>query len=374
MYFTALAAVLPFLALYYKSIGLSGGEMGFLLALSPLVSPFAGPFWTGLADSRHWHKPILLATILLLAVFMSAFPFVHSVLLLIPVVSLYAFFGAPVIPLVDNATLLMLGEDRDRYGRVRLWGTIGWGLAAPIFGALLQRQGMRWAFWIYAAVMLLALFPSSRLVFHRVNAVTPFRQGVRKLFSNRTWVFFLMMVFVAGIGLSVSNTYLAVLMDSLGGTKTMTGWALTVSTISELPVMFFSYVLLRSLKPRGLFLLAITASGFRCILYALIPSPVGIVAVQLMHGLTYGAMWISGVTYAAENAPAGLGATAQAIFGSTLMGLGSAAGSWLGGVLISRFQPAGMYGLIGAGTLAGLLLFLFIERTFLAARAEQPTS
>ncbi len=153
----------------------------------------------------------------------------------------------------------------------------------------------------------------------------------------------------------------------------MTGWALTVSTLSELPFMFFSYLLLRRLKARGLFLLAIAMTGIRSLLYAFIGSPDGIIAIQLMHGLTFAAMWVAGVTYASENAPEGLASTAQGVFGSTLMGFGSAAGSLLGGTLIGRYGPARMYGMIGAGLLVGLVLFLLVERTFQPRRLIEPS-
>jgi PPP family 3-phenylpropionic acid transporter len=369
-----LATLSPFLALYYQILGLSGGEMGLLLGLLPLVATFAAPFWTGLADVRHWHKAILMVTLVVVVVIMAVFPDIGATPLLFPAVVIYAFFSAPIISLIDSATVAALGENKDKYGRIRLWGTIGWGIAAPIAGGLLQRFGLQWAFWIYATVLFIAILPASQMVFTCAQPRTPFRKGLRKLLTDRSWIFFLAMVFVTGIGLSVSSTYLSVLMNSLGGTKTMTGWALTVSTLSELPVMFFSYLLLRRLKVRGMFLLAITMTGIRSLLYAFIWTPGGIIAVQLLHGLTYSAMWVAGVTYASENAPAGLTALALGIFGSTQTGFGAAAGSLLGGLLIGRFGPEGMYGLIGAGELIGLVLFLLLERIFLHGHLGEPSS
>lgn len=104
-----------------------------------------------------------------------------------------------------------------------------------------------------------------------------------------------------------------------------------------------------------------TVAGLRCILYYFAGGPQIVLAIQLLHGLTFPALWGAGVTYAAENAPPGLGATAQGLFGGVLLGFGAAAGSLLGGVLIDRHGIAGMYGVIGLIVLSSLTLMVVNE-------------
>jgi MFS family permease len=53
---------------------------------------------------------------------------------LLPLVMAYAFVSAPIIPLVDNSVLEMLGTQRAEYGKVRLWGSVGWGVVATLIG------------------------------------------------------------------------------------------------------------------------------------------------------------------------------------------------------------------------------------------------
>jgi len=372
LYFFGFAALGPFQALYFQHLGLSGDQIGLLMGFIPLVILLAAPFWTGLADAGHRHRAVLLDTLALTAALAASIPLFHNPAWIFPVIGVYAFFAAPAIPMCDSATLVMLGSEADRYGRIRVWGTVGWGLAGPFVGALLQRWGLQWAFWIYAAAIFLLLIPGSRLVFGPRRSATPFRQGVRRLLTNKKWLFFLSLVLVGGISFSVTNNYLAVLMESLGGSQTLTGVALTVSILSELPLMFFSYLLLDRLKSRGLFLLAVAVSAVRCLLYAVIEAPGGIIAVQLLHGLTSPALLVAGVNYAAESAPEGLGATAQGVFSSVLMGVGGTIGNLLGGMLIERAGPAGMFALVGAIMLLSLVIFLLAERIVFSRQASQP--
>jgi len=70
---------------------------------------------------------------------------------------------------------------------------------------------------------------------------------------------------------------------------------------------------------------------------------------------------MAGVSYADKVAPPGLSATAQGMFGSTLMGVGAALGGLLGGLLLQYFNPAGMYLITGITLLVGALLF-FLTR------------
>jgi len=363
LYFSAIAAVVPFIALYYQSLGLSGGQIGLLFGISPLVTLFASPFWTGLADVGQRHKRVLLITIGTAVLLMAIVPAIRSFSLLFPLIIIYAFFSAPIVSLVDGATLAMLGERRDLYGRIRILGTIGWGLSAPLVGELLQRNGVRWMFWVYALLMALNLLTVRRITFAQSSSTTPFWHGVRSLLTNRRWVLFLLMAFMAGIGFAQHNNYMAVLMEELGARKSMIGIAVTVSTLSELPVMFFSNLLLRRFKAQGLMFVALAASGLRCLLYSQAGNPQAVIAIQLIHGMTFPLLWIAGVTYASESAPPGLGATAQGLFGATLMGFGVATGSLLGGLLLDRLSISGMYGAVGAIILSSLIVFLVINRS-----------
>ncbi|KAK3105959.1 hypothetical protein FSP39_009616 [Pinctada imbricata] len=50
------------------------------------------------------------------------------------------FFSAPAITFVDSVTLAYLEEDMDNYGRQRMFGSLGWGLAMFIIGVVLDQS------------------------------------------------------------------------------------------------------------------------------------------------------------------------------------------------------------------------------------------
>lgn len=368
LYYGAVSFLFPFLALYYKSQGLTGGQIGLLAAISPIISFFGAPLWTGTADASHRHKLVTMLSILGVVIVAFIFPGVASFGGLLLMISLYAFFGAPTGSLIDSAVMTLLGDRKERYGRIRLWGTIGYGVVAPFAGGLIGRLGLKWAFWGYAILMLGGLLVITLIPFRQSHSNSSFRGELRVLFANQPWMLFLVMVFIAGIGMATISNYLFVYMQSLGASKTLMGFALTVSTISEIPVMFFSDRLLRRFGARGMLVIAMTTIGLRLICYSLTTQAWVVLVIQLVHGLTFAAIYIAGVTYADQIAPPGMKATTQGIFTGTLMGFGSAAGGFLGGILMDRFSPGGMYAFIGTLVLVGLIAFLLVERKFFPDR------
>ena len=112
-------------------------------------------------------------------------------------------------------------------------------------------------------------------------------------------------------------------------------------------------------------IIAMTTIGLRLICYSLTTQPWVVLVIQLCHGLTFAAIYTAGVHFADQVAPPGMKATTQGMFSGTMMGFGSAAGGLLGGILLDRFSPGGMYGIIGTLVLIGMVAFLLVERNFI---------
>ena len=361
-FFGALSFLMPFLALFYQSLGFNGAQIGFLTGISPLVTLFAAPFWTGLADSSRRHKAVMALTIIVSILSVLLISRFEVFFVLLPLVILYAFFGAPAASLADSATMFMLGSQKDRYGRIRLWGTVGWGVVAPVAGMVVERFGLSWSFYGYALIMLGCLFSALALRFPQERNVVPFQTGMRSLLRNRSWIFFLLMVLFAGVGLATVNSYLFVYMQNLGLSKSLMGLTLAVSTLSELPVMFFANRFLKRFNPRVLLVLALLTIAGRLMLYSISQSGWQILLIQLLHGFTFPIIWVAGVAYADRIAPSGMTASAQGMFGTTLMGLGAALGAFLGGLLLQRFSPSEMYFVVSLGLFVAAGLFFVIQQ------------
>jgi PPP family 3-phenylpropionic acid transporter len=361
MYYAAAAALVPFLVVYYQDLGLTGTQIGFLASIPPLVSLFSAPFWGVLADLTQRHKLSLLIAMsgaILLALALSAFT---AFAWLIPVVIMFAFFSSPVMPLVDSATMNLLDGQKKRYGRIRLWGAVGWGIAAPVVGWLIEAGSIAWAFRSYAVIMALGLLITLRIpAGGRIRGT--FREGAQTLLTKPRWLVFLVVAFSGGMALSMISNFLFIFLRSLKADEFLLGLTLTAATLSELPVLYFSERLLRRWNVRQLMKVAMLFLAIRALAYSLIKTPWLALPIQLLHGPTFSLMWFSGVSFADEIAPDGLGATAQGLFSGVMLGIGSGAGAFLGGLLYDHIGIVSMFRVTAIGSLFALGFMLLMEK------------
>ena len=361
--FAALAFLLPFLSLYYQQeLGLSGSQIGFLTGIAPIISLIGASVWGAVADATHRHKAILLMGVAgvwlsVLAIFKAP-----GFLLLTLAVGFYAFLSSPVLPIVDNSVMTMLGDKRDRYGLIRVWGSIGWGVSAVFAGMLIQRLGLHWAFYgfliLYGVLFLIAL----RFPIPEVSIASRFWQGIRQLATNVQWIIFLLVALVEGMSLSIFLNFLFLHLSDMGATRTMMSLSLTVATFSEIPVFLLGHKLLRRWTPVQLLAFSIALTAVRALLYAGMTAPWQVLPISLLHGPTFAIMWTAGVAYANKTAPKGLGTTAMAVFSGTTFGLGAALGAMTGGWLYQHVGSIAPFLWASVAAILALLPFVWVHR------------
>lgn len=266
----------------------------------------------------------------------------------------------------------MLGEQRAMYGRIRLGGTIGWGLFAPIAGALVLNYGLNIAFWVFAGIMFLNLLVSQKFSFGKPEEHASDHHGIRMLLTNRRWVIFLLFAFLGGVGAFSAASYLYPYMSELGADSRQMGVALTVATLTEIPIFFFGDRLVKRFGSYGLFMIALVLVSIRSLLYAVASTTFMVWVVQIFGGMIFPAMWVAGVSYADENAPAGLKSTAQGLFGAVMFGIGSAVSGFVGGILLENLGGRGMFFVFGIVILVGLVLVEGIKRLLPREQIVQP--
>ncbi|MBX3048818.1 MAG: MFS transporter [Anaerolineales bacterium] len=375
--FLALSAVVPYLTLYLSDVAqLSGSQIGVVLSVGPVIGLFATPFWTGLADASKRHAFIYACAIGSAVLLYALVPFVGSFVVLLAIFTALAFFGSHLLPMQDSATMHMLGNFKDRYGQVRFWGTVGWGLGGLLFGWLFDFTGLVWMFWICSGFLAIALSLAGRMQFDQAQSQSvSFFKNLRELISKAPIQLFLLATVLAATGLSTHNNYLSLLLNELSGPDaTVFGWSLPVArligivvvigVVSELPVMFHSERLLARLGTRGLVIISLLIIAGRNLLYALSDEIWPILLVQALHGLTYALLWVGGVSFMARHAPKGLSSTAQGLFSTAQVGVGYAAGNLFGGVLMDTAGLQGMFAISGLVVLAGFGLLMLLDRRY----------
>ena len=164
------------------------------------------------------------------------------------------------------------------------------------------------------------------------------------------------------MALSVVHNFLFLYLSDLGASNSLMGLSLSVATLGELSVFFFSDRLLLRLGTRRLLVVALLAHVARVSLYSVLREPWLVLPVHLLHGLAFSALWVACVSLANEMAPEGMGATAQGLLNSVFFGLGGSLGGLSGGFVYERFGFAVLFRLAAILGLVGVSLFVLTSR------------
>jgi PPP family 3-phenylpropionic acid transporter len=349
--FSGMALIAPNLVPFYQGLGFSGIQVGLLTGITPLVTLIAAPLWTSYGDRWNRHRLALSLALLGSILVVAVFPIIRAFgVILILAISLN-FFLSPINSFADTATMVVLADRKDLYGRIRLGGTIGFGLAAFFGGLLFVDFGLRIAFWGCAAFFLVCLLICQKFTFGEGKAIPRVRGAIRLLLRDPGWLRFLTLAFAGGAALAAFNNFFFPLLAGLGASESLMGIALAIGSITEIPVFLFGSLLVRHFGAQRLLLGAVALTGVRLLLFAAASSASHILLAQLLNGLTFPLVWVAGVTYADEAAPLGMKATGQGLFSAAVFGLGSAAGGFLGGPLQEIAGSQGLYLVFGAAVL-----------------------
>ncbi|KAL3807624.1 LOW QUALITY PROTEIN: hypothetical protein ACHAXA_005254, partial [Cyclostephanos tholiformis] len=152
----------PFMTLYMKHVGLDAASIGKLQAIRPVVTMMCAPLWGGLADGTGRRKSVLMTAFLLSFLCrLSARVLSGNVIHFAISLCVTSAFYAPVSSLLDSIVVSSLGEhDKVNFGRLRLWGELGSGVASSVMINVINREdgmGFEYMFLLHAISSVIAL-------------------------------------------------------------------------------------------------------------------------------------------------------------------------------------------------------------------------
>jgi PPP family 3-phenylpropionic acid transporter len=356
-FYAANAVYIPFLSVFYAERGLSGREIGLLFAIGPLVALLLAPALTSLADRRGWQLGLLRLGLAGTAGGLLLLPLTPSFAALLVVSAALAVMSSPVIPLADGLIAQIAARRDLSYGKMRLWGSVGWVIVPTLGGILWQQVGLV-AMFPVAALFLLATIPLVGQLGDTAPSETPTSRPPSRPGGDRRFLLVLVGCFLFGLGLSTSVTFAAIYLAGVGG-QTLVGGFSGLAALSEVPVMQGSERIMRRLGgPRTLLLACLMMAGAYLVL-ALVAHPILLLGAALLRGVGFGLFTPTIIRLIAGWAPPGRTATYQGWLNAALWGLAPLVAGPLGGTIYDAAgAPAVFLIATGAAGLAGLVLVL----------------
>src|SRR5260370_1138632 len=152
-FFGYVGIITAYLGLYLGAVGLSGTQIGVIASALPLAGAVMQPIWGTISDRYGWRKRLLACTLLIATLTALTVPLAHSFALLLLIIIVFAVALSPASPLADAITLQWVSEHGGNYGAVRVYGTLGFLLAALAGGVFLTGWGILNMFFLLSLVL-----------------------------------------------------------------------------------------------------------------------------------------------------------------------------------------------------------------------------
>src|SRR6266566_24948 len=344
----AVAAFFPFLALYLRDHhGLDESQIGVVLALTAAARMVANPFWGHLADTRIGRLTALqigLAGSAAAAFMLNAAAAVPAITL---VMVAQAFFMEAQEPNIDAIALEHLGEDRmSDYGRIRGWSSLTYASGCLLFGAVLQRFGIRWAMPLYAISTLLVLAWSTTVIRDRPHGLE--RHGrlgsVGAVFRHapRFWGFLAAAVLV-WTGFNAAWNFIGPRIEDQGGGPFLIGLGTALGGVAEVPVMRSSSRLQRRFGLRKVCMAGCVVYGLTFLLWGSLSDPTVLSVLAGFEGVGLRLLFTTGVVIVGRLLPRSLYSTGNAVGQMVSFGIGPILGAGLGGFVYQHLGARTLY-------------------------------
>ena len=346
----------PFINVYFRTIGLSGSQIGLLSTLGALFAGGGALAWGLLHDrlgkSRLVFSGTCWGTILLAAVI----PYLPSFSAILIVIALLSFFSGPMVSQTDSMTLKLLGPHPENYGSHRVWGTVGFVITSALAGFLLSATSIHSIFIAYPLGILVFWLVTLRLPDRTIRQGPSLLTGLGQMAQNPSWLLLMGSIFVLWAGVMGGNNFLGVTMKDMGSSEASVGLVSTVAALAEIPLLQGGPYILRRFGPNRLILVAIGIYILRMVLYAFMVSPVMAISISLLQSITYCPFLIGVIALANQYAPNDLKSTSQGLLGM-IMSLSNVVGGLAGGWLYDHSGPQGLFLTAALTTTAALILF-----------------
>lgn len=335
-YFAALGILVPFWPLYLEAQGYRPLEIGALMAIVPATKVLSPAFWGWVADRRGQLLPLIRWCSFLAWASLAGLPWLGTgpERVGLALVS-FGFFWNGSLPLVETLTLAHL-RGRGGYGRVRLWGSVGFAVTVGVGGVLLgealplSQVPMLTSVLLFGQWLMALSLPGSSGV-PQTPTVTP---SFVALLAKPAVLTFFLAALLSQLAHGPYYAFYSLYLKASGHSDARIGelWALGI--LAEVVLFALMDRLERQFGIRFLFLAGLIACTLRWPLMAGYPDQTAVLVVaQLLHAGSFGLMHATAIALVHRHFPGRHHALGQALLSALVYGLGGALGSLFSGVL-----------------------------------------
>jgi PPP family 3-phenylpropionic acid transporter len=362
-YFTTIGLFNPYAPLWFQSLGFSTLAIGAIASLQSWTRVFAPYAWSWTGDHwAHGARRHVLLRVASAAVLLSALGLLlaREYAAVSVVVLLIFLANGGIVPLAEAALSQRLataqGLDVGRYGRVRVWGSVGFIVSVVACGAVLQGLGIDALPWL--AVLLCGVLAAAAWAVPAppgAATVAPAAAGVGvwQVLRRPAVAWFFGGTFLTVLAHSALYVFLSLYLVELGYGKTAVGALWAVSVAAEIVFFWTQAHWFSRWNAASWLVIAAAATALRFGAMAVLGgSTVVLVLAQLLHAATFAAHHAACIAMVDRHFPGRLRGRGQALYATLGYGASGVIGGVAGGAISERWGFPAVFGAAAAVALA----------------------
>ena len=346
----------PYASLYFADRGLSATQIGILMSLMQVMRIFGPNVWGWVADQSRRRVLVLRLTSVAAALTFCGMFVGQSFMFFFALMVTVNLFTSAQGPISEALMLSSMRGDLTHYGRVRLWGSVGFIVLVTLSGYALDWQGIELMPWI--ALLMLVMVTSVTFSLHEEPATQHAQpsNSVRELLSRKSVLSFFASTFLMIAAHSSLYVYYSLYLSDMGYSKSVIGLMWSLGVIAEILFFFYQAPLFRRFGVRKLMLFSLGIAVIRFLMIGWGAQSLTILLVaQVLHAATFGVHHSASVATLQRWFAGSLQARGQALYISISYGLGGTVGGLLLSACWDTFGARWVYVLAAIMSFLGLI-------------------
>ncbi len=366
--FLVIGILMPFWPAWFASRGLDAGEISLLISIGIWIRVIASPVLAHWADRSGAHRAIMLVAATGAAGCFALFDYVNSFWVVLPLNIVASVLFMALIPLGENLASRSSRSHGFDYGRVRLWGSVAFILSAYAGGVLIEELGDSIIPWMVVACVVGTSLAVSRLPRRLAGRQDRPRFPLGSLLRNRNFLIFLLAASCIQASHAILYVFGTIHWRAAGLSDVVIGALWAEGVAAEIVLFAFSGAVVRRIDPLKLMAIAACAGLVRWTVLAETTDVAMLVAVQWLHGLTFGAAHLAAMFHMLRTIPDQLSASAQSLYSGLAVGLVMGLVMLGGGYLYEAVGAAAFHAMTLLSAGGGVVV------AWLAVRARRETA
>ncbi len=359
--FMMLSVHLIFWPIWLTDRGLTPTDIGLLLALGIASKLIATPFVAHFADQFGQRKLIILVLSLLSFLAFLLFSITHTFASILALHLVFLALWSPTMPLMESMVMHGVANHGYDYGRIRLWGSVTFMLAAVGIGYLLKERPTDLIFVAISITLGLTVISAIALPDLRPPKSANKQLALLVVIQDKKFVLFLIGTALIQSSHAVYYGFGSIHWKTNQISEDWIGILWAMGVLGEIVLFSYAGRILTFIGPARLIALAGLAGLVRWPLMAMTLETIPLLGLQLLHAMTFGATHIGAMHYIQRRIDPSLSATAQSLYSGVVMGGAMSLAAYASGFLYDA-HAGGAYHAMGAMAAAGGLIVFILRQ------------